>query len=181
MKIGLLFILLVLLAFFLFGKDATKIALEGDTLKIYSKKCSVQIKVSVEQKNSDMVDEVQIDRLFLRLPNEQSIVLERINLDPKHDFGVPYNELLSSLFQTKAKEVFVKNGMRIFKLDSFYVAVFDKSKDDLVLLYPLDSEMAQALQECRSIDWKKVQIPPVRLSKWDIKLIILDGLIEKDI
>ncbi len=181
MKIGLLFVLIVFVAFLIFGRDAMKIALEGNSLKIYSKKCSVKIDVALEEEKSDVVDEVQIDRLFLRLPNRQSIVLERINLDPKHDFGMPYNELLSSLFQKKAQEIFAKNGMSIFQLDSFYVALFDKTKDDLVLLYPLDHEIVQALQECRSINWKKVQIPPVTLSKWDIKLIIMDGLIEKDI
>ena len=181
MKMGLLFVLIVLMVFIFFGRDATKIALEGNLLKIYSKKCSIKIDVAIEEKSSDLVDEVQIDRLFLRLPNKQSIVLERINLDPKHDFGMPYNELLTSLFQKKAKEIFAKNGMRVFWLDSFYVALFDKTKDDLVLLYPLDKEIVQALQGCRSIDWSRVHIPPLLLSKWDIKLIILDGLIEKDI
>ncbi|BCD68557.1 hypothetical protein [Nitratiruptor sp. YY09-18] len=181
MKVGLIFVLLLLLLFFFYKSDARKISLQDGKLKIYDKSCNLQIRVKSLKYESDLIDELMIDREYLELPNKQEIVVERINLtNQQHAIKMPYNELIENIFRMHVKEYWEKSGVVIYEGD-FYVAVFYKSKNDLTLLYPLDSMMANAIKSCKEPDWSQVKIPKIIKPKWDIKLIITEGLIGKNI
>ncbi len=181
MKIGLLVVLFLLLLFFFMRSDARKIALENGTLRIYDKQCSLQIPVKRVKRSSNLIDELSIERDFLQLPNKQEIVMERIDLtDPKHSIGMPYNELVNEIFGAKFQEFWQKDGMVIYAGD-FYVALFYKSKDDLILLYPLGHTFAQAIAQCKEPRWSTLHLPSIKLSTWDIRLIITEGVIKKNI
>lgn len=187
MKIGLLlFFAGVLLAlFFIVRSHPMLITVTKNFVQIRYRDCNVSLPVHIEHKENDMVDELAIERLVVRLPNGQKMVIEQDDLSLKHKFGVAYNALMEEIFQKKMHEVVSIDGMVIYKADTFYVALFYKSRSSLVLLYPLDESFVQSLRTCIEIKKfslsKKFQQLPLLCTKWSMKQIILDGLIEKNI
>ncbi|SMC08260.1 hypothetical protein [Nitratiruptor tergarcus] len=181
MKAGLLFVIIVLLLFLFYRDNSRKVALHNGVLKIYDKTCSLQIPVQPLKHESDLIDELMIERDYLKLPNNQEIVLESIDLtNVQHTIGIPYNELVTYIFDMHVKEFWQKSGVAIYE-GKFYVAVFYKTKHELELLYPLDKTLAMAIKECKKPEWNAVKLPTPPKPKWDMRLIITEGLINKNI
>jgi len=186
MKIGLLFFIAIIaaLAVLWYRSDPLRIELRDSQLILANKKGRTPIAVEILKKERDMVDEVGIERVYLRFGWGDEAILESIDLDPRHDIGVDDRRLLEILFGKTFKERFRSDGIAIYEGD-FFVALFTHTPHDLVLLYPLSEGFAKALEELvRSGSFT----PPKRASglqieptQWSPRLIILDGLIRKDI
>ncbi len=186
MKAGLIFFLLVvvLIVVFTMRLNIAKVSLKDNRLVFYNKKCKNAIDVNVIKKESDLVDELDIDRYYLKLPNGDEVIYEVVDLPPARAFDKPYIEILEGIFDMKFKKVFESDGFVLYRGD-FDVALFYKAKNELVLIYPADN-LKDVLIECFKNN-KAVPLPkevkkvPFKKSRWDIKLIILDNIINKDI
>ena len=181
MKWGFVVLIVLVLLFVLWRTDALQIRLLDRGVEIFDKRCKLTIPAERLDTSRDMVDEVRIVRTRLRLANGQEIVYESADLDPKHDFGMPYDELVSKLFGCKARVLSKKEGALFVECGDIVVGVFYKSAHDLVLLYPLAPATVRMIEKCRYDAAMLPQGLRVRLAKWDVGLIILDGLIEKNI
>ncbi len=181
MKLGFVVLLVLVLLFLFWRTNALQIRLLDRGVEIYDKTCKLTIPAQKVAHSSDLVDEVRIERTTLRLANGQEIIYESADLDPKHDFGIPYEELVGKLFGCDAKVRGKQEGALFVECGDFVVAAFYKGAHDLVLLYPLTRQTVQMIQKCR---YDAAMLPkslPIRPSHWDAKLIILDGLIKKNI
>ncbi len=186
MKIGLLLFLalVALLVWFSLHSDPLLIKLEQGKLRLYTKKCAQEWPVRLLAKESDMVDALQIERDLVELPNGQKIYVEIDDLPPRYDFDRDYRLIVEKIFGQKFKEIFAKDGVVIYRSD-FDVALFYKTSHDLVLLYPLDSNLARVIIECAkghkvSLP-KEYEQPPLKKSRWRVEFFILDGFVNKDI
>ncbi len=181
MKLGFVVLFVLILLFLFWRTDALQIRLLDRGVEIYDKTCKLAIPAQKVAHSSDLVDEVRIERTTLRLENGQEIIYESADLNPKHDFGIPYEELVGKLFGCDAKVIGKKEGALFVECGDFVVAAFYKSAHDLVLLYPLMPQTVQMIRKCR---YDATMLPknlPMQRSRWDVKLIILDGLIKKNI
>lgn len=181
MKWGFVVLIFLVLLFVLWRTDALQIRLLDRGVEIFDKRCKLAIPAERLETSRDLVDEVRIERTRLRLANGQEIVYESADLDPKHDFGIPYEELVGKLFGCKGRVLSKKEGALFVECGDFVVGVFYKSTHDLVLLYPLIPATVGMIEKCR---YDAAMLPkdmPLRPTKWDIRLIILDGLIKKNI
>lgn len=187
MKLGLLFffVLVAIGLVMIWRSHPIVIEVKKDTIVLRHKDCSVTLPVHVEQKSHDLLDELSIERKIVKLPNGQKVVIEKDELPLRHKFGVAYNELLEEIFAKKAKKYFSTDGLAVYDMGEFYVALFYKSRAALVLLYPLDESLVKSLRKC--IETGEFTLPkvfdqkPLIQTHWSIKQIILDGLIEKNI
>ncbi|MRJ03367.1 MAG: hypothetical protein GXO19_05460 [Epsilonproteobacteria bacterium] len=184
MKVAILFIALVV-ALFLFSiwkSNPAHINLKDGNIILKTRYCENRIPVKVAKREHEMVDEVEIERFLVELPNGDPIYYEIADLPPKDDFGKPYSDIVESLFGFRVREVFSHDGFVLYRGD-FDIALFYKSRHDLILLYPADDLMEvfrACFQNGLQGELKKYSIPP-KPARWSVKQIILEGLIEKDI
>jgi hypothetical protein len=186
MKAGLILFLLIIggIIFFALKMNVAKIRLKDGNLTIYNKKCKKEIFVKVLSKETDMVDEIDIKRYILKLSNGDEIVYEIINLPATRAFNKSYEEILEKIFNMKLSKKFSTDGFVLFKGD-FDIALFYKADSELILLYPannLENILLACYKDNRPQELKK-DIEKIRYhkSRWDISLIILDNIINKDI
>ncbi len=183
MRPGLIFLLIVaVVLFFVLRTNPVKAQLFDDLLTIGDKNCKVEIPIKLVKSWSDAVQEISIQRDLLELPNGDRVIFERVDLPPKEAFDKAYNEILETIFDMPVEEIFSKDGLIIYK-GKFDVALFYKTRHELVLIYPAD-DLTQMVISCLTQNKKeglqKFSIEPVP-SNWNVKQIILDGLINKDI
>ena len=184
MKPGTIFFLIIiaLLVFLLMRSDSVKLFLKNDLLSFSYKKCTYSIPVKIKDIQSDTIDALYIQRKRFELPNGDEIFYESVDLPAKYAFDKPYQDVLEEIFNFKVQEVYETDGFILFK-GEFDIALFYRSRHNMVLLYPAN-DLSEALIACftdgEKEGLKKYQIPLVP-SKWNVKQIILDGLINKDI
>jgi hypothetical protein len=183
MKPGIVFLLVVaIVLFFILRTDPFKVQLFDNMLIIGNKSCKVQIPVKPIEQSRDAVQEISIVRNVLELPNADRVILEQVDLPPKESFDKAYNEIVETIFDMPVEEIFSKDGVVIYR-GKFDVALFYKTRHELVLLYPAD-DLTQMIISCATQKKKeglrKFSKEPV-MSRWSVKQIILDGLINKDI
>jgi len=183
MKPGIIFLLIVaLVLFFVLRTDPFKAQLFDNMLIIGNKSCKVEIPVKELKEWSDAVQEISIVRHLLELPNGDKVIFEQVDLPPKETFDKAYNEIVETIFEMPAEEIFSKDGVVIYR-GKFDVALFYKTRHELVLIYPAD-DLIQMIISCATQEKKeglqKFSKEPLP-SKWSVKQIILDGLINKDI
>jgi len=184
MRIGTLVFLAILgiLVFFFLRSDPAKVILKDNVLRFFTKSCDYQIPVKVVAKKRDMIESLSIERTILELPNGDKVVYEVASLPPKYAFDKNYEDILEEIFKTRVKESYYRDGFALYKGD-FSIALFFKSRSDLILIYPAD-DLEEALIGCFEEGEQKGLIKrsiPIQESHWSVKQIILDGLINKDI
>jgi hypothetical protein len=185
MKLGAMFFagVVALLIYIILKSDPARVMLGGDGLKFYTKECEYVISVEQKAKEREMVEEVGIERILLELPNDDLIYYETISLPPKYSFDKPYEHIIEEIFKSRFKELFSKDGFVYYQGEDFDVALFYKTKHELVLIYPAN-DLRDALMDCfvegRQERLKKFGIEPKK-SQWSPKLIIIDNIINKDI
>lgn len=185
MKAGTLFFLLIvaLVIYFVLRSDPAKVMLGDEGLKFYTKECAYIIPAKVVKRERDRLDEISIERILVQLPNDDLIYYETASLPPKYAFDRPYDYLVEELFKSRFKELFSRDGFIYYQGEEFDVALFYKSKHDLVLIYPAN-DLRDALMACfvegKQEGLKKFGIEPKK-SRWSPKLIIIDNIINKDI
>jgi len=186
MKAGLIFFIAVILAviFFSFYEDPLKVKLNGDWLEFYNRKCKQTLPVKVLEKEKDLIDVIELERILLEFRGIK-FYLEIVDLPPKYAFDKPYGFIVEKIFKMKVKEVFSEKGVTIYKGDGFDIALFSKTNHDLVLLYPLPEALTSAIISCTKGEPKSLPntLPQPKLikSQWNMDLIILDNIINKDI
>ncbi len=183
MKAGLIFLLLVVgvVIFLALYSNPTKIALQDGTLTIYNKKCRLQLPVKVLKKERDSVDMVTIERTLLEIEGVR-LFLEQDDLPAKYAFDKPYGDIVEKIFNSRFKEIFSGDGVVVFR-GTFDVALFFKTRHNLVLLYPLNPKASSAIISCakgQKRDFKLRQMP-LEKTIWKPEFFILDGFINKDI
>ncbi|NPA64169.1 MAG: hypothetical protein GXO16_04260 [Epsilonproteobacteria bacterium] len=184
MKAGLLFFLVVVGVIVVLAllSDPARVELKDGKLRFFNKKCEYGVEVQIVKEERDSVAELWIERKILRLPNGDSIVYETASLPPKYAFEKPYDHIVEEIFSMKVRELFSTDGFVLYQ-GEFAVALFYKTRSDLVLLYPAD-DLKEALIACFTKGEKRPLQKfalPIRKSRWDIKQIIFGELINKDI
>jgi len=183
MKLGLIFVLIViaLMVILTLKSDPLKIELRNDRLAIYNKKCRMEIPVKIVDRKSDMVDMLQIEKLLLESDGVR-FYLERDDLPAKYAFDKPYIDIVEKIFDTRFKELFSGDGVVVYRGD-FDVALFYKTRHNLVLLYPLNPEASEAIIGCAKGEKKELKLRqmPLKESVWKPEFFIFDGFINKDI
>ena len=185
MKLGTIFFLVAvaLLIYFILKSDPARVMLNEDGLKFYTKECEYVIPVEQKGKEREMVEEIEIERILLELPNDDLIYYETVSLPPKYAFDKPYEHIIEEIFKSRFKELFSKDGFVYYQGEDFDVALFYKTKHELVLIYPAN-DLRDVLMGCfvagRQDGLKKFGIEPKK-SQWSPKLIIIDNIINKDI
>ncbi|MRI84152.1 MAG: hypothetical protein C6I00_07000 [Nitratiruptor sp.] len=185
MKLGMvLFIgVLLLLAYAIWRSDPAFVALEDGKLRFGKRGCALAFEVEVVAREREVVDELTIQRWLIRLSNGDSLYYEEVDLPPKEAFGWSYRAIVEGLFGFRVEEVASGDGFVIYRGD-FAIALFYKSRHNLILLYPAD-DLMEALLAClqrgeqKPLLERKGIVP--RKGRWKIEWIILDGLIEKNI
>jgi len=184
MRIGTLVFLAILgaLLFFFLRSDPAKVILKDNILRFFTKSCDYQIPVKVISQKRDSIESLSIERKVLELPNGDKVVYETASLPSKYSFDKNYEDILEEIFKTRIKEIYYRDGFALYRGD-FAIALFFKTKSDLVLIYPAD-DLEEALIGCFENGEQKGLVKrsiPLQESHWSVKQIILDGLINKDI
>lgn len=183
MKPGLIFLFIVAVVLsFVLRTNPVKAQLFDNMLIIGDKSCKVEIPIKHLKRMRDAVQEISIQRDLLELPNGDSLIFERVDLPAKEAFDKAYNEIVETIFNMPVEEIFSQDGLIIYR-GKFDVALFYKTRHELVLIYPAD-DLTQMIISCLTQQKKegleKFSKEPVP-SRWSVKQIILDGLINKDI
>ncbi len=170
------------LFFFFLQSDPAKVILKDNILRFFTKSCDYQIPVNVISQKRDSIESLSIERKVLELLNGDKVIYEIVSLPAKYAFDKNYDDILEEIFNTRIEKIYYRDGFALYRGD-FAIALFFKTKSDLILIYPAD-DLEEALIGCFENGEQKGLVKrsiPLQESQWSIKQIILDGLINKDI
>jgi len=187
-----LFLIAVSILWRLNGTKKYPLTFSGRTLYLNSGTCTMEFP-SIDSEE-ELVDDLDISRHLIKLPNGTQLYYESVDLPATYDFSLPPDALVAKIFRFVNFGVDKETG-HIFLVRgedgegrSFRVLVLTESSHRLEMVYPLDEETANIFAECL-VNGLKNEFPepsapatPDRDIKpdWSESEIVKQNMIEKD-
>ncbi|WP_456404652.1 hypothetical protein [Hydrogenimonas sp.] len=186
----LLFIVALFMLWRLNSARKPPLLFDGKKLHIHHAGCSIDLPSTGSE--SDSVDVIDIERRFLRLPDGSQILYEWADFPLTYDFAYPADAIVAKIFgfdsfhsQRLKPTLYMVRG-EDGESREFSVLVVVGGRHRLELLYPLDAQMAERVEEClvdgRTGEFSAggVSIDTTIRSRWSEAGIVTENMVEKD-